>query len=118
MAKKVTILSPLYDRLLVEIAQAEEKIGLIIVPDVAKDPLNQGIVRAAGDGRMLENGTFIPLKVKVGDTVMFGRFAGQKITIDGREVLIVREDEVMGIVVEIEIPDAPTVVDPPQEELA
>ena len=90
---------PLRDRILVErIEEAEQRIGGIIVPDTAKEKPQQGRVVAVGKGRVTDKGAVVPLDVKEGDTVLFGKYAGTEIKIEGREYLIVREDEVLGIV--------------------
>jgi chaperonin GroES len=89
---------PLYDRILVKrIETKEQKKGGIIIPDTAKEKPMEGKVIAVGAGR-LEKGERIPLEVKVGDTVLVGKYAGTEIKIDDQEHVIVREDEVLGIV--------------------
>ena len=89
---------PLRDRLLVErIEEAEQRIGGIIIPDTAKEKPQQGRVVAVGKGRVNDKGEVFPLDVKEGDTVLFGKYAGSEIKIDGKEYLIIREDEVLGI---------------------
>jgi chaperonin GroES len=103
MAKRQTVV-PLYDRLLVrKIESADVTEGGIIIPESAKEPLNRGIIVAAGSGKMLEDGREIPLKVKVGDEIIFGRFAGTEVQIDGQKLVTMREDEVYGIVTITEI---------------
>ena len=90
---------PLHDRILVErVEEQEQRVGGIIIPDTAKEKPQQGRVVAVGKGRVGEKGQIIPLDVKEGDTVLFGKYAGTEIKVDGREYLIVREDEVLGIV--------------------
>jgi chaperonin GroES len=89
---------PLHDRLLVRrIEEKEMAKGGIIIPDTAKEKPMEGTVLAVGNGRVLENGTKLPLDVKVGDRILFGKYSGSEIKIDGEEVLIVREDEVLAI---------------------
>ena len=89
---------PLHDRLLVRrIEEKEAARGGIIIPDTAKEKPMEGKVLAVGNGRVLDNGTKVALDVKVGDTVLFGKYSGTEIKIDGEEVLIVREDEVLAI---------------------
>ncbi len=89
---------PLHDRLLVRrIEEKERARGGIIIPDTAKEKPMQGKVLAVGKGRVLENGKKLPLDVKVGDRILFGKYSGTEIKIDGEEVLIVREDEVLAI---------------------
>jgi chaperonin GroES len=92
-------LTPLRDRILVRrIEEAEQRRGGIIIPDTAKEKPQQGQVVAVGKGRITEDGKTIPVDVKVGDTILFGKYAGSEIKLDGEELLIVREDEVLGIV--------------------
>lgn len=96
--KKVTV-EPLYDRLLVhKIEAAEKTAGGIIMPESAKQELNRGTVVAAGSGKMLEDGRVIPLSVKVGDEIIFGRYSGQDIEVNGKKVFTMREDEIIGII--------------------
>lgn len=90
---------PLRDRILVKRVEeeAEQKVGGIIIPDTAKEKPMQGKVVAAGSGRVNDKGQVFPLDVKVGDTILFGKYAGTEIKIDGQEYLIVREEEVLGV---------------------
>jgi chaperonin GroES len=89
---------PLHDRLLVRrIEEKEMARGGIIIPDTAKEKPMEGKVLAVGNGRVLENGKKLALDVKVGDRILFGKYSGNEIKIDGEEVLIVREDEVLAI---------------------
>ncbi len=90
---------PLQDRILVKRLEEEEKTkGGIIIPDAAKEKPQEGKVIAVGDGKTLENGQKAPLTVKVGDKILFGKYSGTEIKIDGEEHLILREDDVLGIV--------------------
>jgi len=90
---------PLYDRILVERVESEEKTkGGIIVPDSAKEKPQQGKVIAVGHGRRLEDGKLIPLEVKAGDAILFGKYSGSEIKIEGNEYLIMKEDDVLGLV--------------------
>ena len=87
---------PLHDRLLVRRIKEKETVkGGIIIPDTAKEKPQEGEVLAVGNGKILENGTKLPLDVKVGDKILFGKYSGTDIKIDGEEVLILREDEVL-----------------------
>jgi len=88
---------PLHDRILVRRVEEQEttKAGLII-PDTAKDKPQEGEVLAAGKGKLKEDGKAIPLDVKKGDRILFGKYAGTEIVLDGDEYLIMREDEVLG----------------------
>ena len=89
---------PLQDRVLVKRIQEEEKTkGGIIIPDTAKEKPQEGEVIAAGNGKILENGTKVAMDVKAGDRVLFGKYSGTDIKIDGQEYLILREDEVLAI---------------------
>jgi chaperonin GroES len=90
---------PLHDRLLVRrLEEKETARGGIIIPDTAREKPMEGKVLAVGNGRVLENGKKLALDVKVGDTILFGKYSGTEIKIDGEEVLVVREDEVLAIV--------------------
>jgi len=90
---------PLHDRILVKRVGEEEKTkGGIIIPDTAKEKPMQGKVIAVGKGALDKDGRLIPLEVKEGDTVLFGKYAGTEIKIEGEEHLIVREDDILGIV--------------------
>ena len=90
---------PLYDRLVVRRIENSEDTVLngIIIPDSAKEKPQEAEVMAAGRGKRLEDGTVVPLDVKVGDRILFGKYSGSDIKIDGQEYLILREDEVLGI---------------------
>jgi chaperonin GroES len=89
---------PLRDRVLVRrLEEGEEKVGGIIIPDTAKEKPQQAKVVAVGSGRILENGTAVPLTVKAGDKVLVGKWSGTDVTIDGTEYLILKEDEILGI---------------------
>jgi chaperonin GroES len=90
---------PLHDRIIVQrIEEGEQKIGGIIIPDTAKEKPQQGKVIAAGAGKAKDDGKRVPLDVKAGDTILFGKYSGQEIKLDGDEYLIMREDEVLAIV--------------------
>ena len=90
---------PLHDRIIVHrLEEGEQKIGGIIIPDTAKEKPQQGRVMAAGNGKAKDDGKRIPLDVKAGDTILFGKYSGQEIKIDGQEYLIMREDEVLGVI--------------------
>ena len=92
---------PLHDRILLKRIEEKESIkGGIIIPDTAKEKPQEGLVIAVGNGKILENGTKISLEVKDGDRVLFGKYSGTEIKVDGEEYLIVREDDVLGILVE------------------
>ena len=92
-------LRPLHDRILVErIEEEEQKVGGIIIPDSAKEKPQQGKVIAVGAGKADKDGKRIPLDVQNGDTILFGKYSGQEIKVDGNEYLIMREDEVLAVV--------------------
>ena len=89
---------PLRDRVLVRrLDEGEEKVGGIIIPDTAKEKPQQAEVVAVGSGRILENGSRVPLSVKAGDRVLLGKWSGTDVKIDGTEYLIIKEDEILGI---------------------
>jgi chaperonin GroES len=89
---------PLYDRIVVKrIEETETVRGGIIIPDSAKEKPQEGEVVAVGNGKRLENGTLVPLDVKVGDRILFGKYSGSDIKLDGDEYMIMREDEVLGV---------------------
>ena len=94
-------LRPLYDRIVVKrLEEKEQARGAIIIPDTAKEKPQQGEVIAVGKGKRLENGKLVPLDVKVGDRILFGKYAGTEIKIENQEYLILREEDVFGIVEE------------------
>lgn len=89
---------PLHDRIIVKrLAEEEVTKGGIIIPDTAKEKPIQGQIVAVGTGKLLENGKVRPLDVKVGDRIMFGKYSGSEIKVDGQELLIMREDEVLAV---------------------
>ena len=90
---------PLYDRIVVKREDdKEEKIGGLFIPDTAKEKPQRAKVVAVGKGKRLEDGKLVPLDVAVGDEILFGKYSGSEIKIDGEELLIMREDEVLGII--------------------
>lgn len=90
---------PLQDRILIKRIEEEEKTkGGIIIPDAAKEKPQEGMVVAVGDGKTLESGKKAPLTVKPGDKILFGKYSGTEIKVDGEEHLILREDDVLAIV--------------------
>jgi chaperonin GroES len=89
---------PLHDRVIVRrLEEGEQKIGGIIIPDTAKEKPQQGKVIAAGNGKV-NNGKRVPLDVKAGDLILFGKYTSQEIKLDGEEFLIMREDEVLAVI--------------------
>ena len=94
-----TNITPLHDRVIVKrIDEGEQIRGGIIIPDSAKEKPQEGEVIAAGEGKYKEDGTRQPLDVKKGDRVLFGKYSSSEIKIDGEELLIMREDEILGII--------------------
>ena len=90
---------PLHDRIIIRrLDEGEQKIGGIIIPDTAKEKPQQGKVIAAGNGKSNDEGKRIPLDVKAGDTILFGKYSGQEIKLDGEEYFIMREDDVLAII--------------------
>jgi chaperonin GroES len=90
---------PLHDRVIVERVKEEEKTkGGIIIPDTAKEKPVEGKIIAAGAGKVLDDGKRVPLQVKAGDRVLFGKYGGTEIKIDGKDRLIMREDDIIAIV--------------------
>jgi chaperonin GroES len=90
---------PLHDRVIVKRIKEEETTkGGIIIPDTAKEKPSEGKIIAIGKGKLLENGTLKPLDVKAGDKVLFGKYAGTEVKIDGEDHLIMREDDIIAIV--------------------
>jgi chaperonin GroES len=90
---------PLQDRILVKRIEEEEKTkGGIIIPDAAKEKPQEGLVVAVGDGKMLDNGTRVPVAVKPGDKILFGKYSGTEIKVEGDEHLILREDDVLAVI--------------------
>jgi chaperonin GroES len=89
---------PLHDRVVVRRIDAEEKtVGGIIIPDTAKEKPQQGEVVAAGPGGRDESGKLVPLDVKAGDLVLFGKWSGTEVKIDGEELLVMKESDIMGV---------------------
>ena len=96
MTPKIT---PLHDRVIVKRTEEGEQVrGGIIIPDTAKEKPQEGEVIAAGEGKYKEDGTRQPLDVKAGDRILFGKYTGSEIVLDGQELLIMREDEILGII--------------------
>jgi chaperonin GroES len=99
MSNKKDKIRPLQDRIIVERVEAEEKTaGGLYLPDNAKEKPTRGKVIAVGKGKVREDGTVSPLDLKVGDHILFGRYSGTEIKIDEQEYLIMREDDVLGVI--------------------
>jgi chaperonin GroES len=100
---------PLHDRIVVQrLEEGEQRIGGIIIPDTAKEKPQQGKVIAAGNGKAGDAGKRLPLDVKAGDKILFGRYAGQEVKLAGEEYLIMKEDDVLAVI-ERETPKQPVV---------
>ena len=90
---------PLHDRVIVKRVEEEKKsAGGIIIPDAAAEKPVQGVVKAVGKGKILENGEVRPLDLKVGDKVLFGKYSGQSVKVEGEELLVMREEDIMAVV--------------------
>jgi len=91
-------LRPLHDRLLVKRLEEKEQVqGSIIIPDTAKEKPQEAKVLAVGPGRVTDDGKLQPLDIKVGDTVVFGKYSGTEVKVEGEDLLIIREDDVLGV---------------------
>ena len=89
---------PLHDRILVKrLDEGEQRLGGIIIPDSAKEKPQQAEVKAVGNGKLLESGERVAPEVKPGDRILFGKYSGSEIKIDGEEYLILKEDEILGV---------------------
>ena len=89
---------PLHDRIFVQrLDEGEQHVGGIIIPDSAKEKPQRGTVFAVGDGKLTDEGDRRPLDVKDGDTILFGKYSGQEVTLDGEKYLIMREDDVLAV---------------------
>ena len=98
MAKEIGV-RPLHDRILVKRTTEEDKTaGGLYIPDSAKEKPQRGEVVAAGKGRVLEDGKVLPLEIKVGDKILFSKYAGTELKLNGEEYLMMREEDVLGIV--------------------
>ena len=92
-------LKPLHDRLVVRVLEAETKTAAgLVIPDNAAEKPTRGTVLAVGTGRTLDNGSVLAMAVAVGDTVLFGKYAGQTVKVDGEELTILREDDVFAVI--------------------
>ena len=90
---------PLHDRVLVRRVEQEEKTaGGIIIPDTAQEKPSEGVIVAAGSGAHRDDGTVMPLDVKAGDMVLFGKWSGTEVTVDGEDLLIMKESDLLGII--------------------
>jgi len=99
MTTKTLKMRPLGDRIIVKPLPQEEvtRGGVILLPETAKEKPQQGEVLAVGSGRILENGTKVPMEVKVGDKILYGKYSGTEVKIEGEEYLIIKETEVLAI---------------------
>jgi len=91
-------IKPLHDRILVKRIETQEEVrGGIVIPDTAKEKPQEGEVIAVGDGKVLDSGQKLNMAVKAGDRILFGKYSGTEVKVDGQEFLIMREDDVLGI---------------------
>jgi len=96
---------PLHDRVVVKrIEEGETKIGGLFIPDSPKEKPQQGEVVAVGKGKRTDDGKLLPMDLKVGDRILFGKYSGNDIKIDGNEYLIMREDEILGVLENVAVP--------------
>jgi chaperonin GroES len=94
-----TSIRPINDRIIVQRIEEEEQMrGGLYIPDTAKEKPQEGKVIAVGNGKLLENGSRTPIDIKAGDKVLFGKYAGTEVKLDGEEYLILREDDVLGVI--------------------
>ena len=98
-------LKPLHDRIIVEAAEAESKsAGGIILPDSAQEKPQKGKVLAVGPGKMLDTGKLAPMDVKVGETVLYGKYSGTEVTVENEDYVILRSEDILAIVTEAKVP--------------
>ena len=98
-------LKPLHDRVVVEhVEQADKSAGGVFLPDTAKEKPQEGKVLAVGTGRTLDNGTKVPMEVKVGDRILYSKYSGSEVKIEGTEYLIISEKDVLAIVTDAKVP--------------
>ncbi len=90
-------LKPIGDRVLIRYVEAEEKVGSIVIPDTAKEKPQQGIVEAVGDGKVDDKGNRQPMHVKAGDRVLFGKWSGTEVKLDGQDYMVMHETEILAI---------------------
>jgi chaperonin GroES len=98
-------LQPLHDRIIVEAAAKEQTTaGGIILPDTAQEKPQRGVVLAVGPGKRLDSGQLAPVDVKKGDTVLYGKYGGTEVTVDGKDYVIIRAEEILAIVEDAKVP--------------
>ncbi|MCS6837600.1 MAG: co-chaperone GroES [Bdellovibrionaceae bacterium] len=98
MSQQISV-RPLHDRILVKrVAEEEKTAGGLFIPDTAKEKPQRGEIVAVGKGRVMEDGKVLPLEVKVGDKVLFGKYAGTELKLNGQEYLMMREEDILGII--------------------
>lgn len=99
MAKHEIGVRPLHDRILVRrMAEEEKTAGGLFIPDTAKEKPQRGEIIACGKGRVTEDGKTLPLEVKIGDKVLFGKYSGTELKLDGEELLMMREEDILGVI--------------------
>ncbi len=97
-------LKPLGDRVVVEhVEQQDKSAGGVFLPDTAKEKPQEGIIRAVGSGRMLDNGTKVPMEVSVGDRVVYSKYSGSEVKVDGKEYLIISEKDVLAVIAAVPV---------------
>jgi chaperonin GroES len=103
--EEVVNLKPLGDRVVVEhVEQADKSAGGVFLPDTAKEKPQEGKVLAIGSGRTLDNGTKVPMEVKVGDRILYSKYSGSEVKIEGKEYLIISEKDVLAILTDARVP--------------
>ena len=90
-------LKPIGDRVLIRYVEAEEKIGSIVIPDTVKEKPQQGVIEAVGDGKIDEKGIRQPMHVKQGDRVLFGKWSGTEVRLEGQDFMVLRESEILAV---------------------
>ena len=97
-------LKPLGDRVVVEhVEQQDKSAGGVFLPDTAKEKPQEGIIRAVGSGRILDNGTKVPMEVSVGDRVVYSKYSGSEVKVDGKEYLIISEKDVLAVIAAVPV---------------
>jgi len=97
MSNKVNI-RPLNDRVIIERIEERTTASGIVIPETAGDKPQRGVVRATGPGKRLENGTILEIGLKIGDEVLFGKYAGTEVKVDGKELLVMNESDIIGVI--------------------
>jgi chaperonin GroES len=90
-------LKPIGDRVLIRYVEADSKVGSIVIPDTAKEKPQQGVIEAVGDGKIDDKGTRQPMHVKEGDRVLFGKWSGTEVRLEGQDYMVLRESEILAV---------------------